>query len=75
MPDPDKDLGMVPEVGINIVETKVQIEDCGLGLFQEITESRPRSESRSRTSSHASTKRDVLDVVNMIILQENAPMH
>ena len=35
MPDPDKDLETVPEVGINIVETRVEIEDCGLGLFQK----------------------------------------
>ena len=28
----------VPEVGINIVETRVEIEDSGLGLFQEIEE-------------------------------------
>ena len=36
MTDLDKDLGTVLEVGINIVETRVDIEHNSLGLFQEI---------------------------------------
>ena len=38
MTDLDKDLGTVLEVEINIVETRVEIEDSSLGLFQEIEE-------------------------------------
>ena len=38
MTDLDKDLGTVLEVGINIVETTVEIEDSRLELFQEIEE-------------------------------------
>ena len=36
----DKDSGTVQELGINMVETKVEIEieDSGLGLFQETEE-------------------------------------
>ena len=37
-PHPDRDLGTVPEVGINMIETRVEIEDISLGLFQEIEE-------------------------------------
>ena len=38
MTDLDKDSGTVPGIGINMVETKVEIEDSGLGLFQETEE-------------------------------------
>ena len=38
MKDLEKDLGTVLEVGINIVETRVKIEDSSLGMFQEIEE-------------------------------------
>ena len=38
MTDLDKDSGIVLEVGINIVETRVEIDDSCLGLFQEIEE-------------------------------------
>ena len=36
--DLDKDLGTVLEVGINIVETRVEIEGSSPGLFQEMEE-------------------------------------
>ena len=45
----DKDLGTVQGIGINMVETKVEIEDSSLGLFQD-----------TRSSSHVSTNRDRL---------------
>ena len=74
--DLDNNWGTSPEVGINIVETRVGREDSSLGMFQEIEKIyQNQSPGLDQTPMLVQIGIDlnVLDVVSMIILQENAP--
>ena len=72
----DNNLGTSPEVGINVVETRVGTEDSSLGMFQEIEEiDQNQSPGLDQAPMYVQIgiALDVLGVVSMIILQENAP--
>ena len=58
----DKDLGKVQEIGINMVETRAEIRDRRQWsrTVSRDRGNRPRSESRSRSSSCVGTNRDRL---------------
>ena len=53
-PDIEAIQGIIQETDIIETKAEVEIEDIGLGLFQEIGKIDPRS----RSSSHVSTNRD-----------------
>ena len=78
MTDLDKDLETVPEVGTNMIETRVEIEDSSLGQFQEIEEvdqDQNPGLDLAPVQVQIGIDSNVLDVVSMTILQGNAPVH
>ena len=80
MTDLDKDLEIVPEVGINMAETRaeIEIEDSSPGQFQEIEEvDQDQNPGLDLAPMYVQIGIDsyVVDVVSMTNLQENALMH